>query len=67
MVNAEKLRFDFNCPRPIKGQDIAEVEQLINQWILQSQSLETSIMPISAAKEAGATAMFGEKYGDEVS
>lgn len=43
-----------------------EIEVLINQWISNATQLQTKVMPLSDAKQAGAIAMFGEKYGEQV-
>eukprot|EP00958_Prasinococcus_capsulatus_P028933 scaffold7233_cov570-Prasinococcus_capsulatus_cf.AAC.3 len=66
LVDFERLRFDFNCPRPVTPEEISQVEALINGWIGEAIPLETQSMAIDDAKAAGAVAMFGEKYGDEV-
>lgn len=65
-VDSEKLRFDFNCPRAVTADELSRVEELINAWISEGLSTEVVTMAIAEAKEKGAVAMFGEKYGDEV-
>ena len=62
----DRLRFDFNCPKAPTETQLEEVENLVNGWIAQSAALTAEEMPIAAAKEKGATMMFGEKYGDVV-
>ena len=62
----DRLRFDFNCPKAPTETQLEEVENLVNSWIAQSAALTAEEMPIAAAKEKGATMMFGEKYGDVV-
>ena len=66
LVDFDRLRFDFNCPRPVTTSELEQMECLINQWILDAQSLEVSQMSMTEAKARGAVAMFGEKYGDVV-
>ncbi len=66
LVDFKHLRFDFNLPRPISADEKNSVEDLVNKWITESYSLEVKKMPLKEAKEAGAIAMFGEKYEDEV-
>lgn len=48
------------------AQEVSSVEALINSWIQSPTALTTRVMPLSDAKAAGATAMFGEKYADVV-
>jgi len=60
------LRFDFNFHRPLHDSELAEIEVLINGWIEDATLLQTKVMPLADAKSAGAIAMFGEKYGEEV-
>lgn len=62
----DRLRFDFNFSRPLKENEIIEIERRINQWIGDATLLETKVMPLADAKKAGAIAMFGEKYGEQV-
>lgn len=66
LVEFDRLRFDFNLPRAMSDQEVRQVEALVNSWIQGSHAVTTSIMPIAEAKTAGAVAMFGEKYGEEV-
>ncbi|MQL97046.1 hypothetical protein Taro_029730, partial [Colocasia esculenta] len=66
LVAFDRLRFDFNFHRPLSEHEIVEVEMLINRWIGDATNLQTKVMALSAAKEAGAIAMFGEKYGEQV-
>ncbi|KAK6916786.1 DHHA1 domain [Dillenia turbinata] len=66
LVAFDRLRFDFNFHRPLQDNELDEIEALINEWIGDATLLQTKVMPLSEAKEAGAIAMFGEKYGEEV-
>ncbi len=66
LVNFDRLRFDFHAPRPVSITELEEIETLINSWISESHSLDVKEMAIELAKEEGAIAMFGEKYGDYV-
>ncbi|XP_057815138.2 alanine--tRNA ligase, chloroplastic/mitochondrial isoform X4 [Cryptomeria japonica] len=66
LVAFDRLRFDFNLHRPMSEHEITKVESLVNTWIGNAVPLQSQIMPLSDAKQAGAIAMFGEKYGDEV-
>ena len=66
MVSADRLRFDFVHTKPITPQELAQVEELANDIVLQNSPVETRLMGVEEAKESGARALFGEKYGDEV-
>ncbi|ESW16271.1 hypothetical protein PHAVU_007G142900 [Phaseolus vulgaris] len=66
LVAFDCLRFDFNFHRPLHDSELAEIEVLINGWIEDATLLQTKVMPLADAKSAGAIAMFGEKYGEEV-
>jgi alanyl-tRNA synthetase len=66
LVAFDRLRFDFNCPRPITAQEIQQIEEQINTWIAEAHDAHISTMPLNEAKAKGAVAMFGEKYGAEV-
>ena len=66
LVDFDRLRFDFHCPRAIAAEELEQIETLINGWIAEAHSLEVQEMAIEKAKAAGAVAMFGEKYADVV-
>ena len=66
MVAPERLRFDFVHTKPVTPQELAQVEDLANSIVLQNSPVETRLMGVDEAKESGARALFGEKYGDEV-
>uniref|UniRef100_A0A5B7A759 Probable alanine--tRNA ligase, chloroplastic n=1 Tax=Davidia involucrata TaxID=16924 RepID=A0A5B7A759_DAVIN len=66
LVAFDRLRFDFNFHRPLEDNELVEIEQLINRWIGDATLLQTEVMPLHDAKRAGAIAMFGEKYGEQV-
>jgi alanyl-tRNA synthetase len=66
LVAFDRLRFDFNCPRPLTPEETQQVEEQVNTWIAEAHAAHISILPIAEAKAKGAIAMFGEKYGDEV-
>ena len=66
LVNFERLRFDFNAPRSPTAAELAELESLVNGWIGDAVDVGAEEMAIADAKAKGATAMFGEKYGDVV-
>jgi alanyl-tRNA synthetase len=62
----KRLRFDFSHPKAVTAQELAEVEAWVNDKISSAIQRETKVMSVDAAKKAGAMALFGEKYGDEV-
>ncbi|XP_047075681.1 alanine--tRNA ligase, chloroplastic/mitochondrial-like [Lolium rigidum] len=66
LVAFDRLRFDFSFHRPLSEEELLEIESLVNQWISNATHLETNVMALQDAKNAGATAMFGEKYGEQV-
>lgn len=66
LVAPERLRFDFSHPKPISDEELRKVENLANEIILQNSTVSTRLMAVDDAIEAGAMALFGEKYGDEV-
>lgn len=66
LVAFDRLRFDFNFHRPLSEHEIMKIEESINRWIGDSTLLQTRVMPLLDAKKAGAIAMFGEKYGEQV-
>ncbi len=66
LVGPERLRFDFSHFEAVKPEQLRQIEQLVNEQIQQNNALDTRLMPIEQAKAAGAMALFGEKYDDEV-
>ncbi|MEG4363246.1 MULTISPECIES: alanine--tRNA ligase, partial [unclassified Microcoleus] len=66
LVSSERLRFDFNSPRAVTAEELHKIEDLVNSWIAEAHAAVVAEMPIAQAREKGATAMFGEKYGDVV-
>ncbi|MBE9045915.1 alanine--tRNA ligase [Pleurocapsales cyanobacterium LEGE 10410] len=66
LVSFDRLRFDFNSPRALTPEDIQQVEDLVNTWISEAHEADVNVMPLEEAKTKGATAMFGEKYADNV-
>ncbi|MEG4208764.1 alanine--tRNA ligase [Microcoleus sp. S13_B4] len=66
LVSSERLRFDFNSPRAVTAEELQKIEDLVNSWITEAHAAVVAEMPIALAREKGATAMFGEKYGDVV-
>ena len=66
LVNAERLRFDFAHFEPLTASQLAEVERLVNEQIRLNNPVSAEIMAKDEAVKAGAMALFGEKYGDEV-
>ncbi len=62
----DRLRFDFSHAKALSAEEIAKVESDINLYIRQNTAVETRIMTPDAARDLGAQALFGEKYGDEV-
>ena len=66
MVGPERLRFDFSHPKPMTAAEIAEVETIVNRIVRQNAEVSTRLMTPEQAIEAGALALFGEKYGAEV-
>lgn len=66
VVAPNYLRFDFTHYQPMTAEQIAEVEDLVNRYILENQPVNTNIMAIEEAMRDGAMALFGEKYGADV-
>jgi len=66
LVNAERTRFDFSHPQPLSIEEIRRIEELVNAEIRRNSRVETRLMKHQEAIKAGAMALFGEKYGDEV-
>ena len=66
LVAPDRLRFDFVHPKPITAEELARVEDIANEVVLDNDEVTTRLMGVDDAREAGARALFGEKYGDEV-
>ncbi|KWV93245.1 alanine--tRNA ligase [Erythrobacter sp. YT30] len=66
LVAEDRLRFDFSQPKALSAEDIAAIEAEVNAEIRANEPVSTRLMSPDDAVEAGALALFGEKYGDEV-
>src|SRR5579863_4342948 len=66
LVAPDRLRFDFSHPKPMTAEEIERVEDIANKFVLQNSPVTTRIMALDEARQSGARALFGEKYGDEV-
>ncbi|NDH34843.1 MAG: alanine--tRNA ligase [Betaproteobacteria bacterium] len=66
LVDAQKTRFDFSHHQAMRPEEIHQVERIVNQEILQNQATRAQQLPFDEAVRLGATALFGEKYGDVV-
>ena len=64
--DAKRLRFDFSHPKAMSAEELTKVEAWVNDKILRGTPAETKVMSVDEAKNSGAMALFGEKYGDEV-
>ena len=66
LVHPEYLRFDITHPNKISSKELEAIELIVNQKIGEDITVETSVKSLEEAKKEGATALFGEKYGDQV-
>jgi len=66
LVNTERLRFDFSHFEPMTADEIRIIERIVNQQIRHNAEITAELMSKDEAMNAGAMALFGEKYGDEV-
>ena len=66
LVEENRMRFDFTFSRAMTPDEIKKTEHLMNKWIGEGYIVNTKVMGIKEAELTGATALFGEKYGDEV-
>jgi alanyl-tRNA synthetase len=66
LVGPDRLRFDFSHPKAVTEDELKRIEDEVNEVVRQNVDVSTRLMPTAKAIEAGAVAMFGEKYGDEV-
>ncbi len=66
LVNSNRLRFDFTHFSALTAQELKEVENIVNNAILEAIDVKTEVLPIEEARQKGAMALFGEKYGEFV-
>jgi alanyl-tRNA synthetase len=66
LVSSERLRFDFSHFQPLTGDEKRKIETLVNERIVRNAAATTEVLSMAQAKEAGAIAFFGEKYGESV-
>jgi alanyl-tRNA synthetase len=66
LVAPDRLRFDFNHPQAPGKEELAKIEDLVNNWVLDNYELHKETEALEKAKKEGAMALFGEKYGAEV-
>jgi len=66
LVDAERLRFDFSHDAPVSEKEIVQIEKIVNAEIRKNCAASAKLMGKDKAMAAGAMALFGEKYGDEV-
>jgi alanyl-tRNA synthetase len=66
LVAPDRLRFDFVHPKPITPDELSRIEDIANDVVLENDEVTTRLMAVDDARDAGARALFGEKYGDEV-
>ncbi|GLS04774.1 alanine--tRNA ligase [Chitiniphilus shinanonensis] len=66
LVTPERTRFDFSHPKAVTAEELARIESLVNHAIMHNHPVDVAHMSYDDAIKAGAMALFGEKYGDEV-
>ena len=66
LVSPTELRFDFSHSQAMTTEQIARVEDLVNEQILANTATKAEVLPLEEARKTGATMLFGEKYGDIV-
>src|SRR5260370_40605142 len=66
LVAPDRLRFDFVHPKPITPEELSRIEDIANDVVLENDEVTTRLMAVDDARDAGARALFGEKYRDEV-
>ncbi len=65
-VGPDRLRFDISHNKPMTPDELAKAEEMANAYVLQNSEVTTRLMSLDDARQTGAMALFGEKYGDEV-
>jgi alanyl-tRNA synthetase len=66
LVAPDRLRFDFVHQKPISQDELNRIEDIANDVVLENSEVTTRLMAVDDARDSGARALFGEKYGDEV-
>ena len=66
LVAEDRLRFDFSHYQPVTDEELAAIENRVNETIWRNSEVGTELMDFDAARERGAMALFGEKYDDQV-
>ena len=66
LVDAERLRFDFSHGKPLTNGELRAIEDMVNAQVRANQAAHDEEMDLAAAQQAGAMALFGEKYGERV-
>ncbi|MCC5858005.1 MAG: alanine--tRNA ligase, partial [Ectothiorhodospiraceae bacterium] len=66
LVAPDRLRFDFSHPEPVSREELQRIERMVNEQIRANEPADVRHMGYDEAMEAGAIALFGEKYGDQV-
>lgn len=66
LVSPERMRFDFTHPAQLEDEEISEIEELINNWILENIPVKVTLTSLDEAIKQGAVALFDEKYGETV-
>jgi len=66
LVNADRLRFDFSHSEAVSAEELKTIERIVNEQIRHNSAVATEVCDMDTAKEKGAMALFGEKYGDDV-
>jgi len=66
LVEPDRLRFDFSWGEPVSAEQLREIERRVNAEVVRNLPVAKQVMPINEARQLGAMALFGEKYGDEV-
>jgi len=66
LVDAQRLRFDFSHPQAVTAEELKTIEAMVNEQVRANTVVDTQVMDMESAQQAGAMALFGEKYGDEV-
>jgi alanyl-tRNA synthetase len=66
LVGPDRLRFDYSAAQPLSAEQIARIEDMVNERILQNKDVTTDVLSMTEAKQRGAIGIFEEKYGDVV-